>query len=130
MTLIVPDVGEVEAVTLALTPLLQLRLYSNDKTPAEGDDINDYTEVVGGGYYSRILSLGGWFISAAGVATYTTQDFTFESTPSGPGTVYGYYVINPITGVLRWAERFPEEVLPFTPITDTLIRITPKFQSS
>lgn len=130
MSIIVPDVGEVEAVTLMLTPNLELKLYSNDKTPAEGDDINDYIEVVGGGYFDRTLILANWTISAAGIATYTTQDFTFSSTPSGPGTVYGYYVVNPLTGVLRWAERFPEPVLPFTPIADTLIRITPKFQGS
>ena len=131
MTILVPNTGEVAALTLFLSANVTLKLYSNDKTPAETDVASDYTEVAGGGYTAKILSSGAWSIvaGAPSVASYTYQDFSFSGPTNAPATMYGYFVVNG-EGVLLWAERFTGGVLPITPVLGTLIRITPKISVS
>ena len=128
MSLLVPNVGEVEMANKILNQNLTLKLYSNDRTPALSDTAASYTEVAGGGYANKSLTYANWSISADGIATYNAaQDFTFTGTTSAPGTVYGYYVVDG-SNILVWAERFPSGVLPFLPINGSLIRITPRLQ--
>jgi len=132
MTIVVPNTGEVRALTEWLTAgNLTLKLYSNDKTPAESDTAANYTEVSGGGYSSKTLSSGSWSIASGDptVATYAYQDFSFTGATAAPGTIYGYFVVD-ASGILVWAERFEAAVVPYTPSTGKLVRITPKISVS
>ncbi len=127
MTVIVPNVGEVAIAQRILDQVLTLKLYSNNIVPDENVTANSFIEVTGGGYSSIILAYANWIISENGVCTYPGYNFRFTGATSGPGTVYGYYIVNP-AGVLLWAERFPTGVLPFTAGLYTLIRVEPKIQ--
>lgn len=131
MTLIVPSVAEVLVLNSILGETLNLKLYSNNITPSETDTAATFTEVIGGGYIAKTL-VADWTITSGNPSygTYPiTQDFVFTGVTNTPGVVYGYFVIGP-DGVLRWAERFPEAVLPFTPINGSLIRLIPRFECS
>lgn len=128
----VPNVGEVIAAQKYLTlENLTLKLFSNNVTPAEGDTAATYTEVTGGGYASKTLALGSWTIVAGDptTGTYAAQDFAFTGATTGPGTIYGYYLVDG-SNVLRGSERFGASVVPFNPVNGSLIRITPKLQVS
>jgi hypothetical protein len=133
MSLLVPNVGEVQALTKWLNQTLTLKLYSNNLTPAEGDTAASYTEVAGGGYASKSLTFANWTIgTAAGVtsAQYTpAQDFTFTGVTNAPGTVYGYYIVDGSNNLL-WSERFSESFLPFEPVANSLIRVTPRIEAA
>lgn len=131
MTLLVPNVGEVKMLNLILDQDLTLKLYSNDKTPAEGDTASSYTEVAGGNYSSKDLLFANWTITSGNPSfgVYLSQDFNFTDSTDSPGTIYGYYVVND-DGVLMWAERFPALVLPFSPVNGSIVRITPRFEVS
>lgn len=127
MSLIVPNVAKNDFLTFLLEEDLTLRLYSNDKTPAATDTAASYTEVAGGGYSPVTLSSDDWTITEASpsVATQPFRNFGFTGPTTAPGTVYGYYLTN-LSGVIRWAERFEEGVLPFEPEAGSLIRVTPR----
>jgi len=130
MTMIVPNILEVEALTTILTPSLLLRLYSNDKTPAAGDTSSAYNEVTGGGYGSKTLSFANWNITSGdpSVATYNSvQTWTFTGPTDSPATIYGYYVVRVNDGHLMWAERFPTANVPFSTIAGSVIKVLPKF---
>lgn len=132
MSLLVPDVGEVQALTKWLNQNLTLKLYSNNKTPAEGDTAASYTVVSGGGYANKTLAFANWTIgTTAGTtsAQYTVQDFNFTGVTVAPGTVYGYYIVDGSNNLL-WAERFSEASLPFSPVANSLIRITPRIEAA
>lgn len=132
MTLIVPNVGEVKALELYLKSVdLFLRLYSNNIVPGESDTLATYTEVSGGGYAEKTLTAATWVITPGNPSAglYAAQDFSFSGGTGLPGTVYGYYVVD-AANILRWAERFPEGVLPFSPSAGNLIRVTPRFEAS
>lgn len=133
MTLVVPNVAEVVALALYLETVdLTLHLYSNNIVPAEADTVATYTEVAGGGYASQVLDKDEWTIvaGAPSAGTYNfTVDFDFTGVTNAPGVIYGYYVKD-AAGVLRWAERFPAGVVPFTPILNSLIRFIPRFEAS
>ena len=127
MTLLVSDLGATEALDTFLNQTLKMRLFSNDKIPAEGDTIGDYTEISGGGYALVSLDYADWTI-AAKIALYLAIDFSFSGTTDAPGTVYGYTITDD-SDVLLWAERFPEAVLPFIPTTGSVVRITPRLEA-
>lgn len=128
MTLLTPNVGLVLNLQEILNRVLTLKLYSNNRTPAAGDTAGSYTEVSGGGYADVDLLYASWSISAGGIASYAPQDFTFTGATTAPAVIYGYYIVD-ADGVLRWAERFPGTVVPFTPVNGSLIRITPIYQA-
>ena len=130
MGLVVPDVLEVETLNNVLGSPLTLRLYSNNKVPAGGDNAAAYTEVAGGGYASFPLTLANWNIVAGtpSAATYNAvQIWTFTGVTNAPGTIYGYFVTRNSDGKLMWAERFPAASVPFNPVAGSIIRILPKF---
>lgn len=130
MGLVVPDILELETLNNVLVSPLTLRLYSNNKVPAGGDNAASYTEVVGGGYASLPLLLANWSITAGtpSAAQYNTlEQWTFSGVTNAPGTVYGYYVTRNSDGKLMWAERFPAGSLPFSPVAGSIIRIIPRF---
>lgn len=127
MTSVIPQVGQVAALTELTALSLTLKLFSNDITPGVTDVASDYTEVTGGGYASIVLSSGSWGITPAtpSVALYNAfQDFNFTGAIGGSGNVYGYYIVN--GSILIQAERLPSGDIPFTPVNGTLLRIKPR----
>lgn len=109
MALVVPDNAEILMLKYMLNHTapsnVRLKLYSNDKTPAESHTISDYTESVVAGYADKVLTGTSWSVSTSlGVTTasYAQQSFTFTTA----ATLYGYYVTNNGATDLLWAERF------------------------
>ena len=130
MSMVIPDVLEVEIITTLLTPALTLRLYSNNATPIGTSSAASFTEVAGGGYAALPLTFAHWGITSGNPSTAiydTTQTFTFTGVTNAPGTIYGYYVTRNSDGKLMWAERFASGLVPFTPIAGSVIKILPRF---
>ena len=126
MALVVPNGQEEKLLDLILNQSLSLRLYSNNRTPANTDAIGDYTQVSGGGYAAITLTFANWTSTAGSPteATYAShQSFTFTGAAT-VNTVYGYYIVD-AAGVLLLAERFPASAVPFIPTAGALIKIRP-----
>lgn len=111
MALVVPNGGEVIALSYLVNKSspenLVLRLFTNNKTPAEADAVGDYTEATGSGYASITLTGASWTVTpgAPSSAAYAQQTFTFTG---ALGNVYGYYLTRLTTGDLVYAERFSD----------------------
>jgi hypothetical protein len=109
MALVVPDEGERAtlraAIKDAVPESLVLKLYKNDRSPADDDDASAFVEATIPGYASVALARANWNDPAtvAGVSTMTYPQVTFAFT--GPGDVVGYYLVGATSGVLWWAER-------------------------
>jgi|SRR6056297_2402172 len=131
MALLVPDVGEVELLSRALnlnTPDdVVLHLYTNDKTPAEGDVAGDYTESTGAGYSAQTLTGASWSVTTTtGTTTGEYPQVTYTYTAAEPN-IYGYYVTNSAGSTLLWAERFSDG--PYAiPSGGGSVKITPKIE--
>lgn len=128
MPLKVPNTIEVEVLTAMLTPALTLRLYGNDKTPADGDTAAAYTEITGGNYTNRPLTFASWNISAGtpSQASNIGQTWLFNGPVNPPNTIYGYFVTRNSDGKLMWAERFPAANVPFAPVNGSKIVLLPR----
>lgn len=98
---------------------LILKLYNNNISPEEDDVVDSYTEVSGGGYTAKGLSVASWSV-AGGSAVYPQQTWAFTGSA---GTIYGYYVINSVSSELMFAERFPNGPYTITTSGD-IIRVT------
>lgn len=109
MALVVPDEGERAALKAALKDpapeALLLRLYKNDRDPADGDDATDFVEATIPGYAEVALARATWNDPATvgGVSSMTYPQVTFAFT--GSGDVVGYFVVGAVSGALWWAER-------------------------
>lgn len=107
MALVVPDQGEniiLEAIVNKTAPQnLVLKLYTNDVTPGESDDEGDYTEASSYGYSPVTLTGASWGAASGGSIAYAQQTFTFTG---ALGNVYGYFIVQAVSGKLVWAERF------------------------
>jgi hypothetical protein len=81
---------------------LTLRLYTNNHTPAVGDNNAAYTECALVGYAAVTLAPGSWTgSSAAGVATYNYIAVTFTfSAYAGGTTIWGAYLTNGVPDVM------------------------------
>lgn len=86
---------------------LILRLYKNNKTPAVGDVVGDYTEATFSGYVAQTLTGASWTPTEGNpsVITYPQQTFT-SSANQTEQTIYGYYLTQADSGLLIAAERF------------------------
>lgn len=131
MPMKVPNAVELEIVTEFLTDAMTLRLYSNNKTPADNDIAANYTEVVGGNYVNKPLTFANWVINAGTptVGVYPFQQWLFNGPTGAPNTIYGYYVTRNSDGKLMWAERFPAANVPFAPVNGSKIVVQPKFSA-
>lgn len=131
MSLKVPNVTEVEVLTALLNSTHTLRIYGNDKTPADGDTAAAYTEIAGGGYVASTLPSASWTITAGtpSVASFATQTWIFTGAINAPGTIYGYYITRNSDSRLLLAERFPSAVVPFVPINGSKIVILPRLSA-
>lgn len=118
-TLLVPDVGEVAMLKLALGVISQenqkLCLFVSNTTPAEGDTAGTYTLATGGGYADVTLTMASWTVATSSgttTASYAEQTFTFTGALTTNTTIYGYLVKMATTGTLLWAERAAATFVP------------------
>lgn len=107
----------------------EVHLYTNNKTPAPTDGLNNYTESVASNYTGFRLFGTQWTVSSGvsvgATATYAVQNFNF----SAADTIYGYFVTSAQKGVLLWAELFTGG--PFVlPASGGTIALTPKISLS
>ena len=115
MALNVPDVGEniaLEAFVNKTAGQNQLlKLYQNNITPSDTDTAGTYTEATFTGYAAISLTGASWGAAAAGTITYSAQQ-TFTSSGVVSNTIYGYYIVQAVSGILMWSER--DVSAPFT----------------
>ena len=136
MALKVPNAGELELLDKMLSAALStdekylLRLYQNDKTPADADGTVDYNEATFTDYYSRTLDRFQWTSAVAGGNGNTKAESSYGSGPeswtcgASGNTIYGYWVEGATSLKCLWAERFASErVLS----SSDVLNITPKF---
>lgn len=129
MSLLVPNDGEEIALKLLVNKAspenLVLRLYTNNKTPAETDVASDYTEAAGSGYSAITLTGANWTVTpgAPTLASYAQQTFTITG---ALGNVYGYFLTQATSGKLVWAERFSAG--PYNLQNGDLLKVTPKIE--
>lgn len=113
MPLLVCNGGKVHLLTelLPLLGTLMLRLYVNDKVPADGDVLTDYVEASFPGYVPIPVSSWGAAILNADIPPKAQTDevvrtFTRNSSSGGIQTVYGYMMTHSTYGLI-YAERAP-----------------------
>lgn len=128
MTLLVPNASEVVIMENFLNKTapqdLVLKLYSSDTTPAETDTELTYTETTGGGYAAAPLTAASWVVTPGNPTSAAYPEVTFTFTGAA-GNVYGYYVVQAISGALMWAERFTNAPFNIQNNGDE-IRVTPQ----
>lgn len=103
-------------------------LFTNNHTPAEGDNIGAYTEPTAG-WYAR-QALANWptstYVLPNAYSTNTPVVWTDTGGAGSNATVYGYFVVN-AAGILMWAELDPAG--PFTlSAAGYSYTVTPYFQ--
>ncbi len=129
MGLLSPNVGEVLLLKYMLnytSPTnVELRLYTNNATPAYTDVLASYTESSAAGYGGITMAGTAWTVattSGTTVANFAQQTFSYTTSES----VYGYFVTSNGKGQVLWAERFSGAV-PFNiPSGGGTISITPR----
>jgi hypothetical protein len=88
---------------------VELRLYTNDISPAVGDTVSTYTESSAGGYTGITLTGSLWTVATTtttSVANYAQQTFSYTTSES----VYGYFVTSNGKAQVLWSERFSGSV--------------------
>lgn len=127
MALNVSTTGEniaLEALVNKTAPQnLVLKLYQNNITPSDTDTAGTYTEATFGGYASATLTGASWGAASAGTITYGSQQ-TFTCNGSTPNSIYGYYVVQGVSGTLVYSERATGAPLSVTNNGDA-VKITP-----
>jgi hypothetical protein len=137
MALVLADVGAdhmLEAVFNNAWPTagkdLTIKLFTNNYTPLDTSDVDDFTEAAGGDYAAKTLSNGSWTVAPANDpsdAVYAEQTWTFTGALDGGATIYGYYVID-ADGTYWFGEKLGAT---FTPANNgDQLKVTPKFQMS
>lgn len=127
MALLVADAAEAVMLANILNKTapqnLLLKLYTNDYTPVEGETEASYTEAAGFGYAALTLTGANWTITpgAPSLASYAQQTFTFSG---ALGLVYGYFVVQAVSGLIMWGERFTDGPYTIAQAEDQ-IRINP-----
>lgn len=127
MTLLVPNTGEVIALSLLVNKIsvpedLKYCLFTNNITPSETDTSATYTLAAGAGYADITLAGANWTVTggAPSAATYAQQTWTFTGAHA---TIYGYIAKRATTGDLVLAETFTS----FTPAANgDNLRLTPQ----
>lgn len=128
----IPNTEEVRLLQNYLRNLVYLKLFSNNVIIAETSTLASFNEVTGGGYVAKSLLVASW-VAVAGdpsTITYPQQIFNFTSVTGAPGTVYGYYLVDSVTGLFIGGENFAPAVSPLTPVSGSKITITPKVSAS
>lgn len=129
MSLIIPDGLEVIVLNSLIATPLSMRLFGNNITPSHTDTTSLYTEVSGGGYTSKSLTLANWVVTGGepSEAVYNvSQTWLFTGILDAPGTIYGYYLVRVSDNQLIGAERFPVANVPFSPVNGSKIVVLPR----
>ncbi len=128
----IPNVEEQRIGENYVANALSLRLYSNNVTPDESSSLATFTQVTGGGYAAKSIVSADWTWTPGDptVGEAPEQEFAFTGATDAPGTIYGYYLVDTVTGLYIGGERFTASVLPFTPVAGSTIRLTPTVQVS
>ena len=133
MALNVPHTGEniaLEALVNKTAPQnLILKLYSNNITPSDTDVVGTYTEATFAGYAAATLAGATWNAAAGGTITYSAQQ-TFTRTSTGATeNIYGYYVVQAVSGTLVYSER--DGAAPFAVTNNNdAIKVTPTISAN
>ena len=91
---------------------LTARLFVNDIIPTSTQTEKNFVEAKGGGYASKFLLAGGWYIDILdSTASFKEQVWKFTSELTENKIIYGYYVLDN-KGNLLWGERFKEYYIP------------------
>lgn len=111
----IPDEGKIELLTLTLRePLVtdfdfSLRLYRNSVTPSPAVTLSTFTEATFMGYFRYDLARADWgvpvIVSGRAKSLYDGPSVEWTA-GDGPQTIYGYYVVNPLTAKVCWWEPF------------------------
>lgn len=109
MALVVPNAAEVDMLELILTADLDMLLFSDNETLGEDDDESDFTEAVFTGYVATTIELVDWVITPGDPteAAAPVQNF-LSSADQSVENIYGYLVVDNLTGAIRWVERFSD----------------------
>ena len=129
MPLLAPTVGEVLLLRYMLNysaaTNVELRLYTNNLTPAFSDVLASYTESSATGYAGVTLAGTSWTVTSTtgtAVSNFAQQTFSYTTSES----VYGYFVTSNGKGQVLWSERFSGAV-PFNiPSGGGTVSITPR----
>jgi len=109
MPLVTTDQGEVILLDMLVSVLgdeLELHLFSNDHTPDREDTAADYDEADFSGYVSQLCENWSNAAEVADKAQTTADPKQFaHNGGSEANDIYGYYVLDPVSGYLLWAER-------------------------
>ena len=108
MALNVPDVGENIALEAFVNKTAGqnaiMKLFINNITPSDTDVAATYTEATFPGYATITLAGATWNAAAGGTITYSAQQ-TYTCSGVATDNVYGYYMVQAVSGVLMWSER-------------------------
>ena len=108
MALNVPDVGENIALEAFVNKTAGqnaiMKLFINNITPSDTDVAATYTEATFPGYAAITLAGATWNAAAGGTITYSAQQ-TYTCSGVATDNVYGYYMVQAVSGVLMWSER-------------------------
>lgn len=125
----VPNAVELATLTEKLTLPWTLRLFGNNFTPIGSMTTAAFTEIAGGGYASKAITLASWTITAGDIpqGLTLTQLWTFTGVINAPGTIYGYYATRNSDGTVMIAERFSPALVPFVPEAGSQVRVLLKY---
>ena len=128
----IPNVEEGRILQNYVRNTISLRLYSNNLTPVEASTLASFTESTGGGYSAKSLSASLWVLTTGDPSEveYPEQEFLFTGPTTAPGTIYGWYLVDTVTGLYIGGERLASAITPLTPTTNSRITITPIVQAS
>jgi hypothetical protein len=130
MTLLVPNAAEdvmLQNILNKTAPQNQtLKLFKNNITPAETDTESTYTEADFTGYISISLTGASWTITPGTPSSAAAAEQTFTSTAVQSQNVFGYYVVQTVSGKILWAERFTNGPYLIQNNGD-LVKVTPQF---
>lgn len=132
MALNVPHTGENLILEMMMNKTaaqnLTLKLYVNNITPSDTDTAATYTEAGFPGYASITLTGASWGAASSGTITYGSQQ-TFTCSGTATDNVYGYYVVQAVSGILLYSER--DASAPFAiRVSGDAIKLTPTISAN
>lgn len=110
MPLVCPDAGEVLLANNWLNKVAPqnqtLKLFKNNITPAETDTAAAYTEADFTGYAAIGLTGADWTVTSGAPTSAATAAKTFTQTAVVSQNIYGYFIVQAVSGTIMVAERF------------------------
>jgi hypothetical protein len=104
--------------------LLNLKLFTNDITPAEADVVGAYTEATFTGYAAAVMASADWTISGTTPTAAVAAQKTFASTAAQAlQNVYGWYMTTATDNELVQAFRFTDAPRPIQNDGDQILVI-------